>query len=132
LLKEILRLQLLFDVRSKVRYINTKDNILSDLVSRGEEDKFLEARTAWMNQDVQQADRENWQILPVEAKSLDSQLGPFNVAACCDVWGANSHLVTFWMAESDCLRQDWDGRNVLCNPPYILNSVTDPLTLLDG
>jgi hypothetical protein len=118
LLKEILRLQLLYDVRFRVRYIKTKDNILSDLVSRGEEDKFFEARTAWMNQDVQQADREDWQILPVEAKSLDSQLGPFDVAAYCDVWGANSHLVTFWTAESDCLRQDWDGRNVLCNPPF--------------
>ena len=46
LLKEILRLQLLYDVRFKVRYIDTKANILSDLVSRGEENKFLEARNA--------------------------------------------------------------------------------------
>jgi hypothetical protein len=120
LLKEILRLQLRYDVRFKLRYINTKDNTLSDLASRGETEQFLRARDVWMNQDVRQEDSEDWQVVQEEAKSLDSQLGPFGVAACCYVWGGNSHLVTFWTAETDCTQQDWDGRNVLCSPPFSL------------
>jgi len=49
---------------------------------------------------------------------LDQQLGPFAVAACCDVWGANSHLITFWTAEIDCRERKWEEINVLCNPPF--------------
>ena len=118
LLKEILRLQLLHDVRFKVRYIDTKANILSDLTSRGEMVAFHEARKSWRKQDVRQEDSEDYQLAPIEAQSLDEQVGPFAVAACCDVWGANAHFVRSWTAETDCRAQDWDGLNVLCNPPY--------------
>jgi len=118
LLKEILRLQLHYDVRFKVRYIDTKANILSDLCSRDEMDAFQIERASWLKQDVRQADFEDYQLAPPEAQSLDEQVGPFNVAACCDVWGANSHFMKFWTKEMDCRLQDWDGLNVLCNPPF--------------
>jgi hypothetical protein len=68
--------------------------------------------------DVMDKDREDWMLAGVEVDSLDKDYGPYDVAACCDEWGRNSHLCVYWTEAMDCLCQDWAGRNVLSNPPF--------------
>lgn len=118
LLKQILALCVTFNVRIYARYINTKDNVLADLLSRGDLPAFHRARQAWRNMDVMDKDREDWMLAGVEVDSLDKDYGPYDVAACCDEWGRNSHLCVYWTEAMDCLCQDWAGRNVLSNPPF--------------
>jgi hypothetical protein len=55
-----------------------------------------------------------------EVEALDVKWGPFNVAACCDNRGRNSHLCVFWTEEEDCRRKDWAQMNAICNPPFSL------------
>ena len=53
--------------------------------------------------------------MDAEFQRWSESFGPFDVDACCDPKGANSHCTRFW---SDCLSEQWRGLFVWCNPPF--------------
>ena len=52
---------------------------------------------------------------------LNQEYGPFDVDACCDLGGQNRQVNRFW---SDCLKEEWRGLNVWCNPPFSSSHIT--------
>jgi len=74
-------------------------------------------------------DKQDWKLIPSEFARLQSKFartlgGPFQVDACCDLMGQNRQVATFW---TDCLKEQWRGRIVWCNPPF-----SDPNTSIEA
>ncbi|KAK3245237.1 hypothetical protein CYMTET_45178, partial [Cymbomonas tetramitiformis] len=63
----------------------------------------------------QPADRQDWKVRKEVFERLQRQFGSFDVDACCDLGGRNRQVDAYW---TDCLRQQWRGKHVWCNPPY--------------
>ena len=112
------------NIRLRLFYIRSKDNILADCASRGPttEIELQVALSAWKDSKIVSADRDDWQFSPVEVNSLDLEFGPFEVDATADETGSNSHFEEFWHASNDCRSHDWAGRNVFCNLPFSIMS----------
>jgi len=64
-------------------------------------------------------DRQDWKLIKQKFEEISDQYGPFDVDACCDTMGVNRQVPTYW---TDCLKQQWRGRHVWCNPPYTKDS----------
>ncbi|KAK3268921.1 hypothetical protein CYMTET_22605 [Cymbomonas tetramitiformis] len=65
-------------------------------------------------------DNQDWKLIPSEFSRLQAKYakvlgGRFQVDACCDLMGQNRQVDTFW---TDCLKEQWRGRVVWCNPPF--------------
>jgi hypothetical protein len=122
LLKEIHIMLIRFNIRIDVRYINTKDNILADALSRGPSGRgvFERALASWEESVRVISDFDDWQLQTQEVVSLDVEYGPIEVDACCDEIGSNAHFAEFWSSANDCRRHDWAGRTIYCNPPFSL------------
>jgi hypothetical protein len=93
-------------MRVQARYINTKDNILADHLNRGDLRAFRRAYKIWLAMDAMDKDREDWMLKSSEVATIDQEVGPFDIAACCDNRGKNAHLCTFSTEEMDCRLQD--------------------------
>jgi hypothetical protein len=118
LLKEILVLLRKYDISLSPQRISTKDNILSDCLSRGAPEEFQAEMRLWSGVSMTDKDMEDWMVIEPEAKSLDRDFGPFDVDACVDEYRTNSHCGKSWNKKDDCVKQQWGGLNVLCNGPF--------------
>ena len=103
-----------------VRWISSKDNIMSDALSRNDYPGFLRALAAYELEAtrVGQVDRQNWMLCKALVGHLDEQFGPFQVDACCDLYGANAHFRVYWTVLNDAAKMPWDGLRVWCNGPF--------------
>ena len=59
-------------------------------------------------------DKQDWQLDPKEFQRWH-RFYRFTVDACTDALGRNAQLAKYW---TDCLREDWRGQVVWCNPPF--------------
>jgi len=119
LLKEILVLLVKYDISLAPQRITTKDNILSDCLSRGAPDEeFQEALRVWSNVSLLDKDLEDWQLMTEEMEVLEQNFGPFDVDACSDELGTNAQCKKSWNAKDDCRKKQWGGLNVYCNGPF--------------
>ena len=59
-------------------------------------------------------DNQDWQVHPREFQRWDL-FYKFTVDACADKGGRNAQLPKYW---TDCLKEDWRGHRIWCNPPY--------------
>ncbi|KAK3246618.1 hypothetical protein CYMTET_43851 [Cymbomonas tetramitiformis] len=64
-------------------------------------------------------DRQDWKLIKERFDEIVAQYGPFDVDACCDSMGVNRQVSTYW---TDCLKEQWRGKHVWCNPPYTKDS----------
>ncbi|KAK3286466.1 hypothetical protein CYMTET_5968 [Cymbomonas tetramitiformis] len=64
-------------------------------------------------------DRQDWKLVKEKFEEISAQYGPFDVDACCDSMGVNRQVDTYW---TECLKQQWRGKHVWCNPPYTKDS----------
>ena len=62
-------------------------------------------------------DRQEWSVVDEVFQDLQRRFAPqgFDVDATCDAMGSNRKVERYW---SDCLREQWRGLRVWCNPPY--------------
>ncbi|KAK3265364.1 hypothetical protein CYMTET_25944, partial [Cymbomonas tetramitiformis] len=64
-------------------------------------------------------DRQDWKLIKERFDEIVTQYGPFDVDACYDSMGVNRQVEHFW---TDCLKEQWRGKHVWCNPPYTKDS----------
>ena len=64
-------------------------------------------------------DRQDWKLIKERFDEIVEQYGKFDVDACCDSMGVNRQVDTYW---TDCLKEQWRGKHVWCNPPYTKDS----------
>ena len=118
LLRQIFFLCVQHDIRLLPTYITSKDNVYSDLLSRGQvaefKRRFREDRqvSAWIE------DRDDWMLLPNLWAPLDVQFGPFSVDCCVSRHGANSFCRVGWTKEDDARVMDFRGHNAWGNLPF--------------
>jgi len=118
LLKEILVLLVKYDISLSPQRITTKDNLLSDCLSRGAMEEYQDAVQNWSNVSLMDKDLEDWQLIAPEVEDLDQEFGPFDIDACADELGTNAHFGKSWNKKTDCRKQQWGGWNVYCNGPF--------------
>jgi hypothetical protein len=109
-----------FDIRLLPNYITSKANYLADYASRGMMTEYRRAFREWLALDPMDKDNEDWMLAPDKFTWLDVMFGPFNLSACCDDLGANSHTLEFWSPFRSCLLRSWSGLCIFCNPPFSL------------
>ena len=125
LLKHIRQMLLRWDVRLQVHWIGTKENILSDALSRGDMRTFNDANAAFLQQSAHPQDSEDWQMRPdIVHGDLDREFGPFDTDGATDRFRANAQFPRSWTAAEDCRVVDWAGRNVYINAPFSLLEAT--------
>eukprot|EP00884_Botryococcus_braunii_P002653 jgi/Botrbrau1/12389/Bobra.0084s0012.1 len=61
---------------------------------------------------------EDWMLETSIFREIETQWGPFDLDAGCDLQGHNSQLPLYWSAEDDCLQQSWTHLSIYCNPPF--------------
>ena len=119
LLKEILLLLVKFDIKLVPVRITSKDNTLSDYLSRGEMTEFLAALRRWSETPAMEKELEDWQLFPkIVHEDLEEEYGSFDRDACVDQYRTNTHCEHSWNEEDDCRRQNWGGLHVFCNGPF--------------
>lgn len=101
LLQELFQVCVRHDIRLRPRYITTKDNKLSDLLSRLQLQEFHLEHRAFMRASVWRQDRDDWMLDPVEWVSLVREFGPFTLDACVAVSRANAFCAESWSREED-------------------------------
>jgi hypothetical protein len=97
-----------FDLRVAGRHIPGLHNGLSDGLSRWRYDR---------------TDRGDWQFAPTEfarvQRWLQARLGRgFDVDACSDPTGTNSHCSKYWSGVDSCLNHDMAGMTVWCHSDW--------------
>ncbi|KAK3287958.1 hypothetical protein CYMTET_4566 [Cymbomonas tetramitiformis] len=115
LLRQIFGICAQHDVRLQPRYINTKDNLLADLLSRLQLDRFHEEHRTFMRATIWRQDRDDWMLGPVQWADIDNEFGPFTVDACVAPSRANSYCYVSWSREEDARVQWFDGHNAWGN-----------------
>ncbi|KAK3252890.1 hypothetical protein CYMTET_37851 [Cymbomonas tetramitiformis] len=70
---------------------------------------------------LEPSDRQDWKFRADMFDFLSQEYGPFEVDACCDLGGKNRQVNRYW---TDCLKENWRGLNVWCNPPFSSNHLT--------
>eukprot|EP00854_Cymbomonas_tetramitiformis_P005394 gene5394-biopygen5398 len=106
------------DIRLQPVYINTKDNLLADLLSRLDMPRFLAEHKAFLRADIWRQDRDDWMVCPVRWAALDQEFGPFTVDSCVAVSRANAYCYRSWSAVEDARVQKFDGHNAWGNLPF--------------
>eukprot|EP00854_Cymbomonas_tetramitiformis_P001386 gene1386-biopygen1236 len=99
-------------------YINTKDNLLADLLSRLDMTQFLAEHKAFLRADIWRQDRDDWMVCPVRWAALDQDFGPFTVDSCVAVSRVHSYCYHNWSREEDARVQRFDGHNARGNLPF--------------
>ena len=51
-------------------------------------------------------------------KALVKRVGQFQVDACASRENCQAGVSEYWTADQNCLRQNWEGKLVWCNPPF--------------
>ncbi|KAK3251216.1 hypothetical protein CYMTET_39439 [Cymbomonas tetramitiformis] len=103
---------------SGMRYITTKDNKLSDLLSRLRLQEFHLEHRAFMRASVWMQDKDDWMLDPVEWVSLDREFGPFTLDACVAVSRAKTFCAESWRREEDARVQSFAGHQAWGNLPF--------------
>ena len=106
------------DIRLQPVYINTKDNLLADLLSRLDMPRFLVEHKAFLRADIWRQDRDDWMVCPVRWAALDQEFGPFTVDACVAESRANAYCYLSWSAVEDARVQKFDGHNAWGEPAF--------------
>ncbi len=70
---------------------------------------------------VEPSDRQDWKLRKDMFEFLEQEYGPFDADACCDLGGQNRQVNRYW---TDCLKEQWRGLNVWCNPPFSSSHIT--------
>lgn len=122
LLKQIQKLIIRYDIKLLPIRVKSKDNLLADMLSRGDMAGFLRAREEWKAKVGEIKDVDDCRVEETffAKYDLSSKFGPFVVDACCDDLGINSFCRRFWSPSNSCLKHDWAGERVFCNPPFSL------------
>ncbi|KAK3270607.1 hypothetical protein CYMTET_20998 [Cymbomonas tetramitiformis] len=81
LLEQIFYVCVKYDVRLRPVYINTKDNLLTDLLSRLNLKQFHLEHRAFMRARIWRQDRDDWMLHPAPTHELDVEHGPFTLDA---------------------------------------------------
>ncbi|KAK3250395.1 hypothetical protein CYMTET_40225 [Cymbomonas tetramitiformis] len=118
LLEQIFYLCAKHDVRLRPVYINTKDNLLADLLSRLKLSAFHLEHRAFMRASIWRQDRDDWMLHPALWHELDVELGPFTLDACVAPSRANAFCSLSWSHEEDARVQAFDGHNAWGNLPF--------------
>ena len=118
LLRQIFFVCAQHDIRLQPVYINTKDNLLADLLSRLDMPRFLAEHKAFLRADIWRQDRDDWMVCPVRWAALDQEFGPFTVDACVAESRANAYCYLSWSAVEDARVQKFDGHNAWGNLPF--------------
>ena len=118
LLRQIFFVCAQHDIRLQPVYINTKDNLLADLLSRLDMPRFLVEHKAFLRADIWRQDRDDWMVCPVRWAALDQEFGPFTVDACVAESRANAYCYLSWSAVEDARVQKFDGHNAWGNLPF--------------
>ncbi|KAK3280393.1 hypothetical protein CYMTET_11763 [Cymbomonas tetramitiformis] len=106
------------NIRLQPVYINTKDNLLADLLSRLDMTQFLAEHKAFLRADIWRQDRDDWMVCPVRWAALDQDFGPFTVDSCVAVSRVHSYCYHNWSREEDARVQRFDGHNARGNLPF--------------
>eukprot|EP00976_Prorocentrum_cordatum_P103341 1193424-Prorocentrum_minimum.AAC.4 len=121
LLKEIRLLLVKYDIKLAPVHITSKDNLMSDCLSRGAMAEFLQALQRWAGGPNLASDREDWQLKPVIVhEDLENEFGLFDMDACTEQHRTNAHCANSWNEEDDCTKQEWGGLHTFCNGPFSL------------
>ncbi|KAK3242272.1 hypothetical protein CYMTET_48029 [Cymbomonas tetramitiformis] len=118
LLEQIFYLCARWDVRLRPVYINTKDNLLADLLSRLDLQQFHLEHRAFMRASIWRQDRDDWMLHPALWHELDVEFGPFTLDSCVAVSRANAFCMLSWSKEEDARVQAFDGHNAWGNLPF--------------
>ncbi|KAK3255630.1 hypothetical protein CYMTET_35194 [Cymbomonas tetramitiformis] len=118
LLDQIFYLCARWDVRLRPVYINTKDNLLADLLSRLDLRQFHLEHRAFMRASIWRQDRDDWMLHTSLWHELDLEFGPFTLDSCVVVSRANAVCVLSWSKEEDARVQAFDGHNAWGNLPF--------------
>ncbi|KAK3232623.1 hypothetical protein CYMTET_57039 [Cymbomonas tetramitiformis] len=106
------------DIRLQPRYINNKDNLLADLLSRLDMPRFLVEHRAFLRATVWRQNRDDWMVCPVRWEELDQEFGPFTVDSCVAESRANAYCYLSWSRVEDARVQKFDGHNAWGNLPF--------------
>ncbi|KAK3249211.1 hypothetical protein CYMTET_41350 [Cymbomonas tetramitiformis] len=98
--------------------LNTLDTLAVPTHHQSPGDTKLEAEPTPVGEP---SDRQDWKLRADMFDYLNQEYGPFDVDACCDLGGQNRQVNRFW---SDCLKEEWRGLNVWCNPPFSSSHIT--------
>ena len=118
LIKQIRLMCIRWRIELDVVWIKSKDNAISDRLSRDDWVGYLAELDACKKREVVERDLMDWQLDPVVVRELDQQFGPFLVDGACDLRGANSHFRMFWTAADDAAVKRWHGIRVWMNGPF--------------
>jgi len=140
LLKQLWLIMVKHDIRLAARHISSKDNVISDALSRGDWTTFAsevgmgtamagalarrcgDARAelvrVWRSRALVVSDYDDWKLDESIFNELNDEWGPFQVDACVDELRANAQCDRSWNRADDATRQDWDGLCAYCNPPF--------------
>eukprot|EP00854_Cymbomonas_tetramitiformis_P034202 gene34202-biopygen20086 len=106
------------DIHLHPKYINTKDNLLADLLARLDMPRFLVEHNAFLRATVWRQDRDDWMVCPVRWAELDQEFWPFTVDSCVAESRANSYCYLSWIRVEDARVQKFDGHNAWGNLPF--------------
>ena len=98
--------------------LNTLDTLDVPTLHQSPGDSKLEAEPTPVGEP---SDRQDWKLRADMFDYLNQEYGPFDVDVCCDLGGQNRQVNRFW---SDCLKEEWRGLNVWCNPPFSSSHIT--------
>jgi hypothetical protein len=115
LLKQIHQLMVKHDIKLRVKHISSKDNILSDALSRGDTPLFEKELGVWSVETHSPWSFEGVSIKDEVFQDLNSSYGPFNTQAACNEWGSNASTMSWWSTQQS-KDLSWAGLNVLCVP----------------
>eukprot|EP00854_Cymbomonas_tetramitiformis_P034084 gene34084-biopygen10978 len=131
LLPQIFLVCVKHDIRLQTKYINTKDNLLADLLSRLDMGRFMVEHRIFSRATIRHQDRDGRMLCPVRWAELDHEFGPFMVDSCMAESKANSYCHLSWSkwGTACCfLVPVWDGKEgwelVRCLP-YVFNVVRE-------
>ena len=118
LARQIVATCLKYDIRLSVHRIGTKENVLADLLSRGDARLFV---SEWRRmRALEVVDVNDWQFSPDFFAELDAEFGPCSRDACCDSFKSNAFCPVSWNKSDNALLQDWRTLLVWCNGPFDL------------
>jgi hypothetical protein len=120
LLKALHVLLVQYDIRLDLHYITSKDNILSDALSRQEWGIYHKALATWSGVAFRSKDPGDWQMVTSEFDQWELRYGPFDLDGSTDKYRRNALAPVSWTKEEDCTRQDYGCRNVWLNPDFAI------------
>lgn len=118
ILRPLRQMLIRFDLRLRPVYITSKDNAISDALSRQDMPAFYNACQTLISGINFTRDEEDYQLRPHIICELDNECGPFCTEGAMDIVGANAYFAQGWNSRQDCRTTDWRYRNVFMNGPF--------------